>query len=223
MLTRSTNGSRAPGATFLPLLALALLPLSACSRRGQPTPAAPATGAALALTDAGIDVDPATSDAGASAGVSDAGTTSNAGAPAGRSADSLRALDAKLRALTSGEPRDLVRGGANEDLSPEARFEIDLPRLADFRVRLLDESDRVVASSDRAELGERLRYQLAPSEPLAPGSRFALVVDGLKSDLPSDDQGRPYELLRIELKTSGEKPKPASKHAKPGKPHKRDR
>jgi hypothetical protein len=117
----------------------------------------------------------------------------------------------------------LVRGGANEDVSPDSRFEVDLPRLADFRVRLLDEGERAVASTDRASLTERLRYELAPEEPLAPGSRYALVVDGLKAELATDEQGRAYELLRLELRTSGEKPRAPSKRPKPGKPRKHGR
>ncbi len=156
---------------------------------------------------------------GATAGASvlpqvDAGPEEDAGALA-------QALGATARALTDeAEPRALVRGGANEEIALPSRFEVELPRLADFRVRLLDEADRAVASTDRAQVfSQRLRYQLVPNEPLTPGSRYALVVDGLRADLATDDHGRAFERVRIELKTSGERP-PTGKRIKPSKPAK---
>ncbi len=108
------------------------------------------------------------------------------------------------------------------NVAPESVFEVELPHLADVRVRLFDDAERAVPSSDRLELGQPTRYRLAPSEPLVPGSRYTLAIDGLKADLPTDPSGRTYNALRLPFRTSGEKPeapaaKPAKAKKKPGK------
>jgi hypothetical protein len=199
---------------------LLLLIEPACRGAGAtgPDASSPVTGAVAALQDAaepgdGIDAGTEPMDTAVVRPHADAG-------PAGPQEDGgalAQALSATVRALCDdAEPRALVRGGANEEIALQSRFEVELPRLADFRVRLLDEADRAVASTDRAQIAERSRYQLVPSEPLTPGSRYALVIDGLRADLATDDRGRAFERLRVELKTRGEKP-PSAKRAKSGK------
>jgi hypothetical protein len=108
------------------------------------------------------------------------------------------------------------------EVAPESVFEVELPHLADVRVRLFDDAERAVPSSDRLELGQPTRYRLAPTEPLVPGSRYTLAIDGLKGDLPTDPAGRAYNAVRLPLRTSGEKPEPPAAKAakskkKPGK------
>lgn len=223
----STDATQALRVAALALAALLAFAAAACSRPG----AAPASSGSPALDASSGSPDAESPAADAAAEAADGGQadaacpadagTADAGAAAARWSEPPRALNAKIRAVASGEPRALVRGGANEDVSPDSRFEVELPRLADFRVRLLDEADRAVASTDRAEIADRLSYQLAPVEALVTGSRYALVVDGLKSEFATDDHGRAYELLRVDLKTSGEKPpKPASKRSRAGKTRK---
>jgi hypothetical protein len=111
--------------------------------------------------------------------------------------------------VTDTEARPLSLKGPNEGIDPGARFEIDLPRMADVRVRLIDSARRAVPSSDRLSSEAATRYELKPSTPLDPGSRYSLLVDGLSNDFPVDAAGRQCETALVELKTSGEKPRPA--------------
>ncbi len=132
-------------------------------------------------------------------------------------------LTLTVKALSRDQERPLVRGGDNDGLPIDLKLSLELPPLKDFRVRLFDDSDKAVPSGDRSEAtSESVRYLLTPAEPLTPGSRYALLVDGLSEDLPKDSAGRSYQLVRIELKTAGEKPKAAgSKPAKAKKASKK--
>ena len=106
--------------------------------------------------------------------------------------------DAGVHALSPREP--------NLDVAPEARFEFDVQRLADVRIRLFDDSDQVVPSTDKLDSTDRTRYRLSPTELLQPGSRYFLVIDGQRDDQPTDGAGVAYDQARIELQTAGQKP-----------------
>jgi len=132
-------------------------------------------------------------------------------------------LKAVATAVVDTERRALVAETLNESIPPGARFEVEMPRLADVRVRLFDANDRAVESNDTMEIGDATRYSLQPAEPLVPGSKYSLLVDGLQSEMPKDHEGREYDLVRWELKTAGEKPAPAPKTKAKGSKRRRGR
>ena len=154
----------------------------------------------------------------------DASTTPDAGFAPDASSLPLLNLAVIARAIEAdGAARELKTSDVNELVAFEARFELEMPALRDVRVRLFDEDDKAVPSTDRLELGPRTRYTLDPTEALLAGSRYALVVDGQSGEYPTDPAGRAYRTVRIELQIAGEKPAPppgkASKAKK--KPKKR--
>ncbi len=183
-------------------VALALvLSLAACRTQSDPaadsTPAgsedAGAQNAAAAVLDAGVPEDPK---------------------PA--------RLEVKITAVSDERTVELSSAEPTEDVPPASRFEVVLPRLPDVRVRLFDEADKMVPSTDSLVLsGDTARYVLTPDEPLVTGTRYALLVDGQRGELPTDGNGTTFSDVRVELKTSGEKPKPAP--AKPSRSRKRRR
>ncbi len=81
--------------------------------------------------------------------------------------------------------------------------------LTNYRVRLLDEADRVVPSDDqvRAE-PDGLLYEIALLEPLKTGFAYALVVDPQTGPELRDALGRSHPEQRLEFKVAGEREKP---------------
>jgi len=118
----------------------------------------------------------------------------------------LRELTIDVR--TIADDAGIPLKASAEEVRTGATFELEMPALADVRVRLFDEDDRAVPSTDHLELGQVTRYRLVPSEALVAGSRYKLVVDGLRSDYPTDPAGRGFAIAHIELRTAGEKPVP---------------
>ena len=106
----------------------------------------------------------------------------------------------------------LQRGGVTT-IDPGAAFELTVPvHLADGRLALHDEADAMVASTGTTELGENTsRYRLVPDEPLRPGSRYALRLDGAVTREPHGSDGRAYAPVVLQLQTSGERPAAASR------------
>lgn len=161
----------------------------------------------------------------ADASILDAGPSDVDSGPASSDASagldaSLRPLDWRARAISDGGVVELRADAANEGIDPAARFELELGALRDVRVRLFDEADRAVPSTDRLERGVATRYSLIPTEPLAPGSGYAFVVDGLEDWDPVDATGAARQPARIGLRTAGEKPAPPPGKA-PTKPKKK--
>ncbi|HEY3445064.1 MAG TPA: hypothetical protein VGK67_01825 [Myxococcales bacterium] len=141
----------------------------------------------------------------------------DAGPPAPPGLDAGPApLKFKARALTDAGVLELAVDAANE-IPVESRFEVELGAVKDVRVRLFDEADKAVPSTDKLEVGQATtRYQLAPNEPLTPGSGYALVIDGLKAFEATDSSGKSLEVTKIGMWTLGEKPAPPAS-AKSGK------
>lgn len=204
-------------------LALAAAALAvACSRPTPPPSSAPDAApppevAAPAAADAGPGAAPAApaldggapSDAGA---VGDAGAPADGGAPAAGAPPARPAAPAPLPVTGA-----LARVGALEvpvareavtTVDPGSAFELALAvRLADGRLSLRDEADAMVASTATTELSEgATRYRLVPDEPLRPGSRYALHLDGAVTREPHGDDGAAYAPAVYQLKTSGERP-----------------
>ncbi|MGC4113417.1 MAG: hypothetical protein QM765_01840 [Myxococcales bacterium] len=178
------------------VLALVIASAAACP---SPVPAGP--DAAPSLPDVGIEV-----------------VDSGPPPPPGLDAGPLP-LQFKARAVSDAGAFELGADAANE-IPVESRFELELGNLKDVRVRLFDEADKAVPSTDKLELGQATRYFLAPNEPLTPGSGYALVIDGLKNFEATDSSGKSLEVTRIGMRTLGEKPAPAAS-AKSGKAKKK--
>lgn len=100
-------------------------------------------------------------------------------------------------------------GALNLDfpVAPASFITMTLPRLADVRVRLFDESHRLVPSRDRLSADAlQTHYLLVPETPLISGTKYFLRVDGLVDSLPAAADGTTYRNTRISFMTSGEKP-----------------
>lgn len=113
-------------------------------------------------------------------------------------------------------PLDFTQPRPALDPAAKLLLSTNLP-LSNYRIRVFDEADRAMPSDDRAE--ERphsLRYEIALSEPLRSGNRYAIVLDAQTGSSMTDASGRTHRDLRLELQVNGEKGKPPLK-AKPAK------
>lgn len=90
-------------------------------------------------------------------------------------------------------------------------------RLVDYRVRLFDGSDSIVASDDQEVVlsGGGLDYQIALQTPLKPGRSYTLTVDAQMHAAVSDAQGKLFKDCRLPIRVSGEpEPEPTAKTKK---------
>jgi hypothetical protein len=115
---------------------------------------------------------------------------------------------------------DFEAGGGTAEVEAVGGLRVlaNLP-LSNYRIRLLDEADKVVASDDRAEtVDEGLDYRIGLLAPLRPGRRYALVVDAQSGPMIMDTTGREHGELRLELLVSGEREpdRPVRLKAAPG-------
>jgi hypothetical protein len=102
-------------------------------------------------------------------------------------------------------------GGAGPAvIDPASRFRVDIAvPLLDARLSLVDASGAMVAAQGDVELGSSwARFSLAPSEPLAAGSDYALRLDGAVAAAMHDGDGRAYAPAQWPVRTAGEKPRP---------------
>ncbi len=113
-----------------------------------------------------------------------------------------------MLALSPGTTAGLV--------DPAATFEVRLGVPArDARLVLLDARDTMVPSSANSEVGfSASRFTLTPMEPLVPGGRYVLRLEGLESRPVKSDGGRAFEPLVILLQVTGEPPPAPPKKAK---------
>ena len=83
--------------------------------------------------------------------------------------------------------------------------------LENHRIRLFDETDRVVPSDDETEEpppGGGIVYRMRFVEPLTTGYRYVLVLDAQTGSFFKDSLGREQAERRVEFQIAGEKPKP---------------
>jgi hypothetical protein len=113
-------------------------------------------------------------------------------------------------ASASATGRELPLAKAAQTLIEPAsqfRVEVSVP-LHDARLSLLDGSGAMVAATGGAEIGAGWTHlTLTPEAPLAPGSSYALKLDGAVERSPHGPDGRAYAPAHWPLLTSGEKPK----------------
>jgi hypothetical protein len=160
-----------------------------------------------AAPDAGVAVDAGTTDAGrVDAGPVDAGP-GNAGQGDGGD-DGLASAEEDPAPASSDEPLEL-RPGEQPVMDPTSALELTTNRIVrNYRLRVLDEADRVMASDDvPEELPQGIRYTLRFLTGLRPGSSYAIVLDAQSGATMTDDAGAPLPPLRVGLEISGEKEK----------------
>ena len=108
-----------------------------------------------------------------------------------------------------------VDGSSVPIVDAGSTFEVRLPFAArDARLVLLDSRDSMVPSSADAEVGATSRFTLVPLEPLLPGSRHVLRLEGLESRLVKSDDGRSFEPLAAPFQVAGEPPPTPPKKVK---------
>lgn len=99
----------------------------------------------------------------------------------------------------------LVDQSADVDEIVALDARIDAP-LKDYRVRLIDEAERVVPSDDRAtESDAGIDYHIELVEPLKPGRTYVLSFDAQTGAVIDDAAGNPYRDLELKLKVRGER------------------
>lgn len=81
--------------------------------------------------------------------------------------------------------------------------------LTNYRIRLLDEADRVVPSDDLVRTEpDGLLYEIGLVEPLKTGFAYALVIDPQTGAEVRDAHGRSHPEQRLEFRVAGEREKP---------------
>ncbi|ACL65626.1 conserved hypothetical protein [Anaeromyxobacter dehalogenans 2CP-1] len=194
--------------------ALAALLSGGCERSPQPaagSPAQPAPAAATPAPAAPVEAPPAPSP-----GAAVAAAPADAPSPAqpGAAADPAAAFTV-LR-----DPVALEPGGAALPLALQAEtvvdagahFRLDLAvASADARLALLDANDAAVAAAGTHEVGTTTRLTLSPSEPLRPGSRYTLRLDGAATREFHDAAGKAYAPAGLSVLVAGTPPPPEPK------------
>ena len=122
------------------------------------------------------------------------------------------AVEARLGAAATAIPVD---GPSVPTIDPGSTFEVRLPfAVRGARLVLLDARDAMVPSSAETEVGAASRFTLVPLEPLLPGSRHVLRLEGVETRLVKADDGRSFEPLAAPFRVSGEPPPAPPKKAK---------
>ncbi len=113
----------------------------------------------------------------------------------------------------------------NDRTAIEPTQQLDLSAdapLQNYRIRVLDESDRAVISNDVVEsTGQRLEYRISFHEPLKPGHRYTLVLDAETGSSVTELDGTPRPDHRLEFQVNGEREKATTKPIKRKKPRRR--
>jgi hypothetical protein len=106
--------------------------------------------------------------------------------------------------------------GPSDLVDPGSTFEVRLGFAArGSRLVLLDARDTMVPSGSDAEVGgSGSRFTLVPLEPLTPGSRYVLRLEGLDSRMVKSDDGRDFEPLVVPFQIAGEPPPAPPKKVK---------
>ncbi len=111
-----------------------------------------------------------------------------------------------------------LRRDGESTVEPRARFRVEASApLADARLALYDAQESMVPVEEEDEIGSAAsRYQITPSRPLRPGSRYTLRLEGAAGRDIRDLDDRRYRPLSFSILTAGEPPadRPVKKGAK---------
>lgn len=152
---------------------------------------------------------PATPVAADAGGVALADAAVDAGATAVDAGPSELVWSAVLT-LKDGGSQVLLPGPGRVEIGPATKLSLRIePVLVDYRVRLLDGSDQVVASDDEAQaIDGGIDYWLSLQAPLSPGRSYSLHLDPELGPELRDARGATYRDLEQLLKVEGQ-PEPA--------------
>jgi hypothetical protein len=103
-------------------------------------------------------------------------------------------------------------GEVTDEIDPVQQLDVRIPApLRDYRVRVFDDSDRVVPSDDTAkEADGGIDYEVVFTEPLKTGRKYRLTVEAQRGEVIDDH----YKDAERELKVRGEIEKPAGSKKK---------
>jgi hypothetical protein len=150
-------------------------------------------------------------------------TSISAGAaPAPSTATRAPSATAILSSALALEPEAVVTltPGTEVVVHPAATFAVELSvPAADARLVLVDGRDALVPSRDVRELAVATKLTLAPAEPLVPGSRYWLRLDGAADRDLHDAGGRAFSSVTLPILAAGAPPPPEPK--KPARKRKR--
>lgn len=101
-----------------------------------------------------------------------------------------------------------LRRDGESTVAPQARFRVEAGApLADARLALYDAQESMVPVEEEDEIGSAAsRYQITPSKPLRPGSRYTLRLEGAAGRDIRDLDDRRYRPLSFSILTAGEPP-----------------
>lgn len=93
---------------------------------------------------------------------------------------------------------------AQAEIEPATSLTVALPTsLKDFRIRLLDFREQVVASDDELSADGRT-YRIVPTQPLQTGRRYSLQLDAELGPVVTDTAGATFEDWQLEFRVTGE-------------------
>lgn len=120
------------------------------------------------------------------------------------------AIDLVLTLGDGGTERHALLGFESPVVSPSRELLVETNRpLHNVRIRVMDESDRALASNDvPEELPTALRYRIDLVTPLEPGRKYAVLVDAQSGATFDDGSGKEIPEQRLEFRTSGERERP---------------
>lgn len=196
------------------LAALAALLVAGCERTPEPAAVAPPPPpAAPAPSGAPTTAEPAPAPTAGSPGAPPA--PDPAQPPAASPADAPAGAFTVIRDPVALEPGGATLALALQEetvVDPGAHFRLDLVvPSSDARLALLDANDALVAAAGTHEVGATTRLTLAPSEPLRPGSRYTLRLDGAATREFHDGAGKAYAPAALAVLVAGTPPPPEPK------------
>jgi hypothetical protein len=94
-----------------------------------------------------------------------------------------------------------------DEVDPVQQLEVRIPVvLKDYRLRVFDDSDRIVPSDDTAkEADGGIDYGIAFTEPLKPGHKYRLTIEAQRGDVIDDH----YRDVERTFRVRGELERPA--------------
>jgi hypothetical protein len=141
--------------------------------------------------------------------VADGGGNSKPAAPA-----ALPPLELRLTGAPEQSWEVPLRTGELPTVAPSRTLQVrsNLP-LRNYRLRILDESDRVLESDDRevSSGAKGLLYAIALEAPLQPGHRYTVLLDAQGPGPIEDSSGRSWAESRFTLQTAGTRERPSQR------------